>query len=45
MVKNGQVDATINASTSFGDYMKYKPYHWREIAATAEEAAAYAIPR
>lgn len=44
MVKNGQVDATINASTSFGDYMKYNPDDPLEIAATAEEATAYAIP-
>ena len=44
MVKNGQVDATINASTSFGDYMKSNPSDPLEVAATSDEATSYAIP-
>jgi cystine transport system substrate-binding protein len=44
MVKNGQVDATINASTSFGDYMKSNPDDPLEVAATTPEATKYAIP-
>lgn len=44
MVKNGQVDASLNAATSFGDYMKYNPSDPLEVKATAEEATAYAIP-
>jgi len=34
MVKNKQVQATINASTSFGDYMKHRPDEPLKIAAT-----------
>lgn len=44
MVKNNQVDATINASTSFGDYMKSNPDDPLEVAATTPEATHYAIP-
>ena len=44
MVMNGQVDATINASTSFGDYMKANPTAPLKIAATAGEATQYIIP-
>lgn len=44
MVINGQVDATINASTSFGDYMKANPTAPLKVAATAGEATQYIIP-
>lgn len=44
MVMNGQVDATINAATSFGDYMKQNPDAPLKIAATSEDATSYAIP-
>ncbi len=44
MVQNGQVDATLNAATSFGDYMKTNPDAPLKIAATSEEATSYAIP-
>ncbi|MCH4035022.1 MAG: transporter substrate-binding domain-containing protein [Lachnospiraceae bacterium] len=44
MVQNGQVDATLNAATSFGDYMKTNPNAPLKIAATSEEATSYAIP-
>ena len=44
MVMNGQVDATINASTSFGDYMKANPTAPLKIAAKAGEATRYIIP-
>lgn len=44
MVQNGQVDATLNAATSFGDYMKANPDAPLKIAATSEEATSYAIP-
>ncbi|WP_242622597.1 transporter substrate-binding domain-containing protein [Lachnoclostridium sp. Marseille-P6806] len=44
MVMNGQVDATINAATSFGDYMKAVPDAPLRIAAVSETATAYAIP-
>ncbi len=44
MVKNGQVDATINASTSFGDYMKQNPSDPLAVADTDKEATEYAIP-
>lgn len=44
MVKNKQVQATINASTSFGDYMKHRPDEPLKIAATMDKATEYAIP-
>ncbi len=44
MVQNGQVDATLNAATSFGDYMKANPDAPLKIAATSKEATSYAIP-
>ena len=44
MVKNKQVQATINASTSFGDYMKHRPDEPLKIAATKGKATEYAIP-
>ena len=44
MVKNKQVQATINASTSFGDYMKHRPDEPLKIAATMGKATEYAIP-
>lgn len=44
MVKNKQVQATINASTSFGDYMKHRPDEPLKIAATMNKATEYAIP-
>lgn len=44
MVKNGQVDATINASTSFGDYMKSNPDDPLIVADTSKDATSYAIP-
>jgi len=44
MVTNGQVDATINAATSFGDYMKANPSAPLKVAAVSEDVTAYAIP-
>ncbi|MQN01744.1 MAG: amino acid ABC transporter substrate-binding protein [Lachnospiraceae bacterium] len=44
MVANKQVDASINASTAFGDYMKTNPSAPLEVAATAKEATEYGIP-
>lgn len=44
MVKDKQVQATINASTSFGDYMKHRPDEPLKIAATMDKATEYAIP-
>ena len=44
MVKNRQVDATINASTAFGDYMKYNPDDPLKITATMDTATEYGIP-
>ena len=44
MVKNRQVQATINASTSYGDYMKHRPDEPLKIAATMDKVTEYAIP-
>lgn len=44
MVKNKQVDATINASTSFGDYMKHRPDDPLKVVAVMDKETEYAIP-
>lgn len=44
MVKNRQVDATINAATSFGDYMKHRPDEPLKVVATLDKTTQYAIP-
>lgn len=44
MVINGQVDATINASTSVQDYLNTTGEKGVVVAAQMEEATSYAIP-
>ncbi|MCR5230688.1 MAG: transporter substrate-binding domain-containing protein [Solobacterium sp.] len=44
MVKQGRVDATINARTSFYDYMKYNPDDPFVITDESEDLTSIAIP-
>lgn len=44
MVKNRQVNATINAASSFGDYMKHRPDEPLKVVATLDQTTDYAIP-